>query len=467
MKSIKYTTYTFAGAALCAGAAAVAFAMSGHIDGLMAALAGMGALKGAASGLALASVPAALPLDEMKSLLQQIQSSNRQMTGDYEQASRELKALGESHKGLAADFAEAQKQLGQLRKAGLAAPSARMAHEAVSEDCARYVAAVVICGADSFGGLNHIKGAQRESLIGECRSILGIQTRDALTSNDIPLPTQYSGQLVELIWRYGQARQFATVYPLGAGTVKLPKLRTSPSFGFINQSTGIGEKSPEYSFVTFTPQKAGGVVRIPAEIDADSIVLLGQFLSRYIARETARWEDAVLFTADGTAGFNGLKGAGKTAVEGGLAVTLATGKTKPSDVTIADLRGMRAEVNAAALPSGAYYLHPTMEILLRSFNGANYSPFVVAPNGQASFEGFPVRWVGALPVYDTSAHAGQVQCLFGDLSYWYLGERSSVTVETSRDVFFATDELAVRALERFTVALMADDAMSALQLAAS
>jgi HK97 family phage major capsid protein len=229
----------------------------------------------------------------------------------------------------------------------------------------------------------------------------------------------------------------------------------------------LPEKSPQVNFVTFTPQKAGGIVRIPSEIDADTIVPLGQFLARYIARETARWEDTVLFTADGTSTFNTLKGVGQTAVDNGLNVQLATGKTKPSDITIADIRSMRAKVNAAAMFASSYYFHPSMEVLLRSFNSASYVPFIVGYNGQASFEGFPVRWAAALPVFDSTAHVGQIQGAFGDLSYWYLGERSSVSVETSREVFFATDELAVRALERFTVALMASDAMSALQLAAS
>ncbi len=466
MKS-NQSVYLLLGGALCVAALAFAFGTLDAIGSLWASLVALGTWKGVAGGLALANAPAVIPLDEMKSLLQQIQSANKQLVGDYQSASQELKSLGESHKGLAADFAEAQKQLNQIRKTGLTPTASRMAHQAVSDDCARYIAAVVICGADTIGGLNHIKGMQRESLIGECRSIVGIESKSALTSTDIPLPTQYSAQLVELIWRYGQARQYATVYPLGAGVVKLPTLKTSPSFGFINQSGSIPEKSPQLSFVTFNPQKAGGIVRIPSEIDADTIVPLGQFLARYIARETARWEDSVLFTADGTSAFNSLKGVGQTAIDNSLVAQLATGKTKPGDITIADLRSMRSKVNPAALFNSAYYFHPTMEALLRSFNTASYCPFVVGPNGQASFEGFPVRWVGVLPVFDNLAHASQAQGSFGDLSYWYLGERASVTVETSREVFFATDELAVRALERFTIALMASDAMSALQLAAS
>lgn len=464
---IKYTKYTLFGGTLLVAAVAVAFGMHDAVGQWILGLASLAGWKTAVGGLAMAGTPAVIPLEEMKSLLQQIQSANKQLVSDYQNASTELKSLGEAHKGLANDFAEVQKQLGQMRRNSLTSAPVRLAHQAVTDDCARYIAAVVICGADSIGGLNHIKGMQRDSLMGECRSILGIETRTALTTTDIPLPTQYSAQLVDLIWKFGQARQYATVYPLGAGTVKLPQLKTRPTFGFVNQSGLIPEKSPQINFVTFTPQKAGGIVRIPSEIDADTILPLGQFLARYIARETARWEDTVLFTADGSSTFNNLKGVGQTAIDNDLGVQLATGKTKPSDITIYDLRSMRSKVNSAALFASAYYFHPSMEALLRSFNSANYVPFVVGSNGQASFEGFPVRWAAALPVYDSTSHASQIQGAFGDLSYWYFGERSSLAVETSREVFFATDELAVRALERFTVALMASDAMSALELAAS
>jgi HK97 family phage major capsid protein len=405
-------------------------------------------------------------MEEMKSLLENIQWSNRELLSDCQKASTEIKTLGASHQKLATDFADAQKHLEQLRRSGLSATPKRLAHQAVSDDCAKYIAAVVVCGADSIGGLSHLKGAQRDTLLGECKNILGLETRSALTSSDIPLPTIYSSEVVELVYKFGQARQFATTYPLGQGTTKLPQLKTSPSFGFISQSASITEKSPQIQFVTFNPQKAGGIVRIPNEIDADSIVPLGQFIARYIAREMARWEDTVLFLADGTGGYNSLKGVGQVAIDNNYLIQLATSKTKPSDITVNDIRNMRTKVNAAALVTGAYYFHPTMEALLRSFNTSTNTPFVI--NGsQATFEGFPVRWVGVLPVYDQSNHAAQVQGAFGDMSYWYFGERNSVSIETSREVYFATDELAVRALERFTVQLMANDAVSALQLAAS
>jgi hypothetical protein len=65
-------------------------------------------------------------------------------------------------------------------------------------------------------------------------------------------------------------------------------------------SNAVPEKSPQIAFVQFDAQKAGGIVRIPTEIDADSIVPMGQFIARYGARNLARWEDTVFFNADGS-----------------------------------------------------------------------------------------------------------------------------------------------------------------------
>jgi len=112
----------------------------------------------------------------------------------------------------------------------------------------------------------------------------------------------------------------------------------------------------------------------------------------------------------------------------------------------------------------AYYCHPTMEPLLRGMN--KYPNFVVFTNenGRPMFDGWPVRWIGTCATNNNQAQAGAYGVFFGDLSYWYLGERGSVRVEVSKEVFFATDELAMRALERIDVEAMAIDAMSTIEL---
>jgi len=136
---------------------------------------------------------------------------------------------------------------------------------------------------------------------------------------------------------------------------------------------------------------------------------------------------------------------------------------------------MRGKVNPAVLfnmaangkTSAAYYMSPTMEALLWTFNTIGM-PYIYRPEmgGQpATLDGFPIRWIGVSQPYSTAATPGAFMSFFGDLSYWYLGERGAPRLEVSREVFFATDELAMRALERIDVEAMAPDAMTTLQTA--
>ena len=350
----------------------------------------------------------------------------------------------------------------------------------VSDDCAEALTATFLLECDRIpNALAALvrDGGTRQRVIDKSRGILGVQQRAAMDPTTVPLPTVYVPQVIELVWKYGQARQYATVYPLGAGTVKLPRLKAGEDdFGFLGAGTAgmsqtVGEKRVMAELVTFTANKAGGLIRIPTEIEEDTFIPLGQFLARYIARQLAKLEDKTMFLGDGTSTYAGQTGIGPYCeANTNYLQQLASTKTHPTDATLSDFRVMRSLVNPAALVDDpAYYMNPTMESLLVTFNTIG-SPLIYRPavgNTPATLDGFPIHWVGILQVNSPLAQASKYLAMFGALSYWYLGERGAPRIEVSREVFFATDEIAMRALERFDVEAMAIDAMSALQTAAS
>jgi HK97 family phage major capsid protein len=382
---------------------------------------------------------------------------------------------------------ELRGELRKLRRNGLAGNNGvRWIGEKafVSEDCAMALTSVFVLDAAKLkGGMDMLvpDASARERVIALAAQTLGMENRTALTTTEIPVPTIYVPQIIELVFAYGQARQFATVFPLGAGTVKLPRLKAGEDdFGYLGAGTAgmsqpVGEKRVTAELVTFTANKFGGIIRIPYELETDTFVPIGQFLARYIARQLAKGEDKTLFIGDGTATYANQTGVGPyCAANPAYLLQLAAAKTKASDITLDDLRNMRGLVNGAVLANmaatggtaAAYYMHPSLEPLLRSFN--KYPNFVVFTNenGKPMFDGWPVRWLGISAVNNQQAAPTQYAAFFGDLSYWYLGERGAVRVEVSKEVFFATDELAMRALERIDVEAMAVDAMAALQLGA-
>lgn len=346
----------------------------------------------------------------------------------------------------------------------------------VSEDCARYLGAVTLLMGMRGGQIEG--GKQRDFAEGIFKDVTGIETRAALTSSDIPLPVEYQGDVAELVGMWGMARQYATVMPLGASSVKLPRLKTDPTFGLIAGSGTVTEKSPQTEWVTFNAEKFGGLVRLPTELDEDSIVPIGQFLARYAARQMAYVEDYQVFRSTGAgSALNGTaEGLTKNVVTNSK-TTASTGLGSPSEFTITHFRTLRTICDAAALRNGAYYLHPSFEQKLSAFNtggdrpynpqaqimGTGANPMTTGP----TLDGFPIRWLDVMPVYTTSDALSTVHVLFGDVSFMYLGVRGGFRFDTSTEAGFTTDEILVRALERMTTGLMATGAVGGLITAAA
>lgn len=393
-------------------------------------------------------------IEERVSKLADIETQVKKNASDYEQVTKLL--------------AEVQKEMLDVRKAQLEIRTLTTPRRAgqISDAAAKYLAAVYLKAGIEQGKFEHKEAAVIERWKNFINGAIG---KTAVTSSDIPLPTEFSGEVVELVSQWGFARRYGTVFPLGGGVVKLPKLTTEPDFGLIASSGSVGEKVPQVAWVTFTAEKFGGIVRLPSEIEDDSIIGIGQFVARYCSRKLAYTEDYQLFRSTGAgSGINGTaKGLTATTVDDSKTVALASTKTKYSDATLAKFRELRSTVDAAALGMSAYYLHPSFEQLLSGFNSSGDKPYIANGIQGASLDGFPIRWVDCMPAYSTSNNASSVFALFGDLSFAYLGVRGGVRFDVSRDVYFATDEVGMRALERMTTGKMATGAVAGLITAAS
>jgi HK97 family phage major capsid protein len=235
-------------------------------------------------------------------------------------------------------------------------------------------------------------------------------------------------------------------------------------------SSAFPEKTTPLSFASLESHKVGGIVRLPREIDEQSVVAMGQFLARYGAIEFARAEDQWAFLGDGSATFDNVKGILQVAKENNKHLVLGAGKTKPSDATLDDLRAMRRNVNKAALNGrlSAYYLDSTWETRLPSFKtSAEQNVYQRLPDGTAVLDGYPIVWTDVLEPYGMLASADKVIAVFGALSFWWMGEHGAPRMDTSEHVWFANDQLAVRFIEELDFDYMATDATATLMTAAS
>jgi len=379
----------------------------------------------------------------------------------------EVKALREGADKLAGEFKDVRRQLASRQ-------GARAAHRrgVVSDDCARHLAGTFILHcerSDKLDALCPVPG-QRDVLVAFARDTLNLSTRTALSTGDIPLPVHYSGEIRELISDFGVVRRCMSPYPIGMGTARPARMGVRPAFGSIAMSATFPEKSPTVSFASLESHKIGGIVRLPREIDEQSIVTMGQFLARYGAIEFARAEDYWGFLADGSSTYESVKGVVQIARDNSRTLALASTKTKPSDATLTDFRNLRTKVNKAALNGrmSAYYLDSTWEVALPGFR-TTAEPLVYQrlPDGTAVLDGYPIVWTDVLTAYGTSATADQPLAVFGAMSFWWMGEHGTPRIDTSEHVWFANDQLAVRFIEEIDFDYCAADATAALLTAAS
>ena len=342
----------------------------------------------------------------------------------------------------------------------------------VSDGCAKHLAAQFILHCEKSGKLDALSSisTQRDGLSTVARQVLGIAAKAAITTSDIPLPTQFGTELKELISEFGVCRRKMSPYPIGLGTAKPPRFGVRPAFGSIAMSAAFSELSPNITFASLESHKIGGLIRLPREIDEQSIIPMGQYLARYGAIEFARAEDTWGFLADGTATYENVAGIVKTARLNTKTVTLVAGKTKPSDATLADFRALRTMVNKAALSANmsAYYLDSTWETALPGFR-TTAEPLVYQrlPDGSAILDGYPIIWTDVMTPYGTAANLDKPIAVFGALDYWWFGQHGSPRIDTSEHVFFANDQLATRFIEEIDFDYAAVDATAVLITAAS
>jgi hypothetical protein len=155
-----------------------------------------------------------------------------------------------------------EEQVKELRRASAgAARIERVPAGGVSRACAEEIAARVIAHCDRSGCLEAIApdGATRDAVMGFARERLGINTKAALTTSDIPLPAEYGREVAMLTSQFGVARKRMTRYPIGRGTARPARLGTAPSFGSIAMNASFSEKSPTMNFASLESHKIGGM----------------------------------------------------------------------------------------------------------------------------------------------------------------------------------------------------------------
>ena len=277
------------------------------------------------------------------------------------------------------------------------------------------------------------------------------------------VPIEFVPELLRFVAKFGAFRRNVRVIPMKSDYQLWPRRTGGVTSYWLGEGVSITASDMSVANVGLTPKKLGTFVVVSAELEEDSAVELGAVLLEECAMSIAEKEDQAGFNGDGSSTHGNITGvipsltglSGTIANIAGLVVGDTNSKTAWTNLTLATMGTLMARLpEQADNENTKIFCHKRFwgEVLVKlaaSAGGVSREEIEGRPRRQ--FLGYDVETVSVMPRVTA---ASTVVCLFGDLRQTALmGQRRDIRMDVAREVYFTTDQIAFRCLERVAISV--------------
>lgn len=259
-------------------------------------------------------------------------------------------------------------------------------------------------------------------------------------------------------------RQYATVIQTQQNSVGMPTFDYDGDAEWTAENAKISEEDFQDVFgkQSFTPHKLARIFRIPVELIEDAVFGVEEFLTDHFSRRFAEIEENAFINGDGNGKPLGLL----AAVDKMNQVTKAAGQTTLGDITPEDLIELQYAVKSVYRGRGQWLMHRDMIKQARLMKDGN-GQFMWQPGLQA---GQPATILGRPALeseYMPTAAADAVGAIYGDLSYYWIVDRTNVATQRLTEKYAEYDQVGVKLRKRTDGAPTLGEPFSVLTLGSS
>lgn len=239
------------------------------------------------------------------------------------------------------------------------------------------------------------------------------------------VPQEFANIIVEDRRDAVVMRDYATVLQLQTDTLNLPTLDTRPHVAWRSEAAVKSTSTVQWGNITLTPYSLAAIVPLSNELVADASQGVGGSIVSYVARLLTRAiveeEETQFWTGNGSGRPTGIDNYSFTTISGGL-----TDATRADAYKTAYFRLPQGYRNTAVWAANASTW--ARAATLKDSQG-NYLLQRLGDSPIPTIMGRPAREVAAL---------GDGKVFFGDFSYYYIGEREGIAVDTSTEATVAS-----------------------------
>lgn len=268
------------------------------------------------------------------------------------------------------------------------------------------------------------------------------------------VPETLRSQLLQIALEMSVVRPLATVVPMDSARVPFPMIDSTSNqssvFGGMvaywgEEGAALTDSNPKFGRAELDAKKLTGLSAVPNELLQDSIVSFSALIESLWPKALAFEEDAKFMAGSGVGEPLGFMGAGNTA---SIAVAAEAGQAAAT-IVYENIVKMYARMLPSSLSSAVWICSPDAipELLTMALSvgtGGN-AVFVVNATGPA-----PMSIFGRPLIISEKAGAlgSRGDICFVDLSYYLVGDRQTMTADSSTDFNFGSDKTTFRIIQR-------------------
>ncbi len=232
------------------------------------------------------------------------------------------------------------------------------------------------------------------------------------------MPHPMSNQILEPVLEISPIRQYATTIQMASKDLTVPSLISRPSSFWVGENQSIGTSQPQFGQEVLNTRKLGVIVQMTSEMMEDAVINIEAYVAKVVREEFSRAEGAAF-----------VNGSDDNYEPEGLMTNTLIPEEKSGDaneLTFDSIKLIQKKIKDAYDPRYAFNRRTRVDISILKDGQGNYlwQQGNVVSGVAATIDGYPYFIAND---FDDVA-ASNYPVLFGDFRFYWIGDRTGVTV---------------------------------------
>ena len=269
------------------------------------------------------------------------------------------------------------------------------------------------------------------------------------------VPDEFEHTLVQALEQENIVREHAHVFTTSSGNHKIPVVTSKGTASWIDEEGAIPESDDVFGQQMNGAHKVGTLIKVSEELLNDSAFDLEGYFASEFARRIGNKEEDAFFNGDGVG-----KPLGILAATGGaqVGVTAASATAVTADEIIDLFYSLEAPYRKNAI----WVLNDASIAAIRKLKDNNGQYLWQPALHEGTYDTLLGKRIFTSP-FVPEMKSGQKSVIFGDLSFYWIGDRQGITFKRLNERYADTGQIGFIATKRLDGKLILPEAVKVLQ----